>query len=146
MNRSIHGDMYHFNRLQGEIAGLYHEASQALGLSDSVSMLLYELCQSEDGLSQSELCRLCGLPKQTVHSAVRRLEQDGLVDLRKGFGRTVLICLNESGRQYAQEHIHPLIRMENEVIAEWTEEETDVYLRLTQRFRDQMKEKIRTLK
>lgn len=146
MNGPIQMDMIRINQLQSEIDALYHEASQALNISDSVSIILYELCQHGDRCTQSDLGRWCALPKQTVHSAIRKLEREGYVRLEGGSGRAVLILLTDTGHRLVEEKAHPLIRLENEVLSDWTAEEMETYVRLTRRFRDGMREKIPTLR
>ena len=59
------------NHLVGELEGAYHEASYLLGMSDSVSLVLYTLCTHGRSCPLHEICGQTGLSKQTVNSAVR---------------------------------------------------------------------------
>lgn len=68
-----------FNRLVGETDAVYHELANRLGLSDSAFQILYTL-QSEDGACPlRDICAFSGLTKQTVNSALRKLEAEGRV-------------------------------------------------------------------
>ena len=71
------------NRICRELNGLYHDISAQLGLSDSESMILYILYDAQEPLTQSGIAKATGLSKQTLHSAVRRLEREGAVVLEK---------------------------------------------------------------
>ena len=62
---------------------LYHDVARSLGLSDSAFDILYAL-YSEDGQRQSELCKTSMMPKQTLASSVRKLEEQGLVRVKNG--------------------------------------------------------------
>ena len=70
--------MKHFNFLTSEINSLYHEAALRFGLSDSAMMVLYAVCDHEGSCLLHEIGRLSGTSKQTVHSAVRRLEEEDM--------------------------------------------------------------------
>ena len=71
----------HFNFLTSEINSVYHEAALKFGLSDSAMMVLYAVCDHDGSCLLNEISRLSGTSKQTVHSAVRRLEEEGYVRL-----------------------------------------------------------------
>ncbi len=74
MNRLISRDMKRFNYLLGEMDAVYHEISLKLGMSDSAMIILYTICDIGDCCLLTEICRLSGLSKQTVNSALRKLE------------------------------------------------------------------------
>lgn len=64
--------------------------------SDVDSHILLFL-RSQGGLAyQSDITKALGLPKSTVHKALRRLEEQGLVEIRRQ-GRVNLVVLREAG-------------------------------------------------
>lgn len=135
-----------YNHLLGELEGIYHDASLLLGMSDSVSKILYTICIGGGRCPLHEICRQCGLTKQTVHSAVRKLEQEGLVYLEAMDGKAKRVCLTEAGRVYAAGTAQEIIRMENEILDTWTPEEVEQYVTLTERFLDGMREQVKKLR
>ena len=70
-----------YNYLVGEIDATYHELSTKFGLSDSMMRILYTICDNGTDCPLQKICRLTGLSKQTINSALRRLEQEGIVYL-----------------------------------------------------------------
>lgn len=46
-----------------------------LGLSDSESMVMYMLYDIQEPLTQSDIVKATGLSKQTLNSAIRKLEK-----------------------------------------------------------------------
>ncbi len=128
-----------FTHLAGEINALYHEAAVKMGLSDSAMNILYVVCEKGNACSQSEISRLTGISRQTINSAIRKLEKDGIVYLAPGKGRNTLVCLTERGRAFAAEKIFPLFDLENQIWNAWTPEEQRQYLTLTQKYRDALK-------
>ena len=67
-----------YTYLAGEINALYHEAAVKTGISDSVQNILYVLCEKGGKCLQSEISRLTGISRQTINSAIRKLEKEGI--------------------------------------------------------------------
>ncbi len=95
MNTYISKDINRFNYLLSETDAVYHDMSKRLGLSDSISQILYTICDLGDGCLLQEICRRCGLSKQTVNSAIRRLESDGCLYLEAAGARNKKACLTD---------------------------------------------------
>ena len=108
--------------------GVYHDFAAKMGMSDSVLAILYAVCTSGEKCGLSEIARCNGLSKQTVNSAIRRLEQQNIVLLERGKGRNCYVCLTESGKEYVQAHVLPIIRAEEEVLDAWPEEDRRKHL------------------
>ena len=128
-----------YTYLAGEINALYHEAAVKMGVSDSVQNILYVLWEKGGRCPQSEIARLAGISRQTIHSAVHKLEREGIVRLEQGRGHSTVVCLIGKGEKYAQEKVEPLFRIENQIWKEWSAEEQQQYLLLTQKYRDALK-------
>lgn len=90
---------------------LYHDMARTLGLSDSAFDILYAL-YAEDGQRQSELCKTSMMPKQTLTSSVRRLEEDGLVCVESEGRKMSRVFLTPAGRTRADETIAPVMQAE----------------------------------
>ena len=125
--------------LSAEITSLYHEAAVKIGVSDTVLDILYVLCEQEGQCLQSDIFRLTGISRQTINSAIRKLERDGLAYLKQGEGRNTLVCLTEKGRDFSAQKVRPLFQIENEIWSEWTVDEQERYLLFTQKYRDSFK-------
>ena len=134
-----------YTYLAGEINALYHEAAVKMGLSDSVQNILYVLCDQGSRCSQSEIGRLTGISRQTINSAIRKLERDGIVYLEQGRGRNTIVCLTNQGKAFAAQRVVPLLEAEQKIWNEWTPEEQREYLRLTQKYRDGLKRHLQTM-
>ena len=128
-----------YSYLAGEINALYHEAAVKMGISDSVQNILYVLCEKGGKCLQSEISKLTGISRQTINSAIRKLEKEEIVYLEQGKGRNTILCLTEKGKKFSAEKIMPLHEIENKIWDEWTEEEQQQYLRLTKKYRDGLK-------
>ncbi len=143
-NRPMQG-MRRLNYLIAETDATYHELAHRLGVADSTLQILYTICDAgTDGRCPLALiCRWTGVNRQTVYSAVRKLQAEGLVQLQASDAKSKLVCLTPQGWQLAQRTVLPLQRLENEILAAWPKQDVEAYLALTERFLLDLKEKSR---
>lgn len=137
--------MRRYNHLVGEIDGVYHEMSLKLGLSDSAMIVLYTVCDSGSSCPLRDICLRSGLSKQTVNSALRKLEAEGVVYLEPVSARSKSVCLTEAGQALAAETAGKIIRIENDIFDSWPQADVEQYLELTERFLLALREKAEQL-
>ena len=70
-----------------ETNAVYHELAQAVNLSDSVMQVLYTALTGGGSCTVREVCFLTGISKQTLNSALRKMESDGLLRLEAVDGK-----------------------------------------------------------
>lgn len=145
MENYIKAAMKRFNYLTTEIDAAYHEAALKLGLSDSAMLILYAICNSGDECPLSDIPHLSGISKQTVNSALRKLEHEGAVYLESFSGRKKKICLTDQGKALVKDTVLRVVEIENEIFGAWTEAERKIYIELTQKYLLAFKEKIKAL-
>lgn len=145
MDAPISKELRRFNYLLGETDGVYHDAAVRMGLSDSVMRILYCLCCEGDPCPLRTIVRQSGASKQTINSALRRLEGEGAVRLEPGQGRGKNVRLTEKGRALAERTVLPLMRIEDEIYSSWSREDVLKNLELTERFLAALREKMRQL-
>ena len=143
MNTQASKELRRFNHLLGEINGVYHEVSVKLGLPDSVMMVLYTLCSEGDPCPLQVIVRQSGASKQTINSAIRRLEREEIIGLEAAAGRGKNVRLTEKGRELVRRKVVPIVKIEDEIYASWTWEELREHLERTERFLTALKEKDR---
>ena len=141
----ISRDLRRYNHLLQETDAVYHEMAQHWGLPDSVRGVLYTLCDTGGRCSVREVCRLGGMSKQTVNSALRRMEREGLIYLEAA-GRGKDVCLTEAGEGLACRTALRVIQAENQVFAAWPQADVEQYLALTRRFQEALGEKAKEIK
>lgn len=138
-------DIKQFNRrvnyLISETDAVYHEIALHFGFSDSEMMILYALTDNAGACPLSSLYRQTGSSKQTVSSALRRLEASGVICLRPADKKSKIVCLTDSGEALAAQTAGRVLEMENEIYASWPEDELENYLRLTQKYLDELRKK-----
>lgn len=138
-------EMKRFNYLLGETEAIYHEFSLRLGLSDSAMKVLYTICDNGGSCLLQEICRRSGLSKQTLNSAIRKLEREGVLYLESTGGRVKKVCLTDEGETLVSRTALRIIKMENAIFSFWPKEDVETYLELTERFLLDLKKKAKEL-
>ena len=132
-------ELREFNRLYKKLEELYHSLSLRLGMSDSIFSSLYTICELADGCSQKEICEQLSASKQTINSAIRKLENQGILFMRKGEkGRELHIHLTERGRCEVREKILPVMEAEDQAFIRMPEQDRAEFLRLSRIYVDAM--------
>lgn len=142
MSMHVASELKRFNYLLGELQAAYHDASVKLGISDSVSNILYAICDAGGKCPIHAICGQTGLSKQTVNSALRKLENDGVVYLEAADKKTKNVCLTDAGKQFADRTAMRIIEMENEILQSWDRQDVKNYLSLTEKFLLDLQEKV----
>lgn len=145
MEGRIYENLHRINRLGSEMTGLYHQAALKLGMSDSVMAILYMLFEQKGDCLLHDISLHTGISKQTIHSALGKLEKQELVKIASVTGKTKRVFLTEAGQAHCQKTILPLTEAECAVFASWTEEELRQYLYLMEKYNAGFKRQISTL-
>lgn len=143
MDYFVNTQMKHFNLLLSEIDAAYHDAALRLGLSDSAMLILYTICWCEGECLLSDITS--GASKQTINSALRKLEADNIVCLEAFEGRKKKVRLTEEGNQFVKDTVFRLIEVENAIFNIWSDEEKNTYIELTRRYLTDFRERIKEL-
>ncbi len=128
------------NQIINETNMAYHEMSVKLGMTDSEVIILYFLFDCEKPVTQSDIMKCTGISKQTIHSSVRKMIGDGIIRLEGINDKSKRIVITEYGKAFMQEKISPIIALEEAVFSTWTQEETECYERLLQKYKEGFKE------
>ena len=135
-----------FSRLIGETDAAYHEIAQRLGLSDSAFQILYTLYDEGGACPLRDICAYSGLTKQTVNSALRKLEAEGSVTSESADARHKTVRLTPEGAALAERTVAQVIAVENDILGSWPEAELEKYLRLTEDYLIALRKKAREVR
>jgi len=133
-----------YNQQYKERDFLYHDIAQKANISEAAFWILYIICGTKNTYSQSDICREWLYPKQTVNSAITKMCKDGLLNLvpDKNVGNRKVLCLTSTGREFCDHWILPVMEADKVSFSSMTEEEQELYLKLTQKQLDYFKEQI----
>lgn len=122
-----------------EIDAVYHEAALKFGLSDSALLVLYTVCHNGEECLLNDITSTSGISKQTMNSALRKLETDGIIYLTSTGGRKKTVSLTDKGKAFVENTVIKVISIENDIFGLWTEEEHNSHIELTQKYPISMK-------
>lgn len=145
MKSYLEEELRRFNYLTTEIDAAYHEAALKLGLSDSAMLILYTICNHGDQCRLNDIIHLSSISKQTINSALRKLESENIVYLESFSGRQKMVCLTDQGRALVKKTVFRVIEIENEIFGSWSTKERTLYMVLTQKYLSSFREKIKEL-
>lgn len=134
-----------YNRIYKEVNDIYHDVCTRLGLSNSAFEILYTICEVGDGCLQKDVCNASLIPKQTVNSAIRKLETEGYLTLSNGKGRSKHIHLTKNGYSLLKETIFPIVQAENEAFNDLSYDECELLLKLHTKYISALREKFSKL-
>ena len=134
-----------YSLLSSEIDSLYHEACFKLGVSDSVMWILYTISQKGDCCSLRDIILLSGISKQTINSALRKMEKDDFIYLENLDPRRKNVCLTQKGKELASRSSIIIMQMEDDIFKSWAAEDSDLFIRLTKIYFEDLKLRVRRL-
>ena len=145
MEKRICSKIHRINYLNAELNALSHHASLKLGLTDSAAMVLYTIYDNGENCLLSDIYKQSGVSKQTVNSAIRKLEKERIIYLEQHSGRTKKVVLTDTGKEYVQKTVARLFDAEAAAFASWTEEEINAHIGFMEKYIDSFREQIEKL-
>ena len=138
-------EIHRINYLASEMDSIYHQASLRLGISDSVSIILYTIQDKGESCLLSDVYKNSGVSRQTVNSAIRRLEADGVLYLEPYAGRAKKIVLTDKGRDYIRQTVARLLEAEIRAFDGWSEDEIKTHIGLMEKYMESLRRQIHQL-
>ncbi len=146
MNTKVSKALKRFNYLFGETGAAYHEIHLKLGMSDSAISILYTILENGESCLLKDICHYTGLSKQTINSALRKLEQEGIIYMEMAGSKSKKVHFTQEGKCLAEKTAGRVMEAENEIFASWRHEDVEKYLELTETFMKALQEKAKNIK
>lgn len=133
-------NLLRLNSIVKETNKIYSNAARKFGMSDSVFWILYALREKDEAVTQSEICYAMCQPKQTVNTALKKMESNGLITFENSSDRrSKFVRLTESGIRLAEKTADKVIAAERDTMSQFTQEEQETYIKLMKKYGDLMK-------
>lgn len=142
MKKDYSAEIYRVNCLAADLETIYHQAALKLGLSDCVMFVLYLLYEKGGSCLLYDIRKETNISKQTIHSAVQKLEKDGILYLRQQSGRAKMVYLTEKGKDYTERTVGRLFQAECGAFEGWTEMEISLYMNLMEKYNIHLRKQI----
>ena len=144
MDESARRGLAAFNQEMKRLDDVYRNAAKSCGMAECAFWILYTLRVEERAFTQAALCEFLVEPKQTINSALKKLEAEGYLALRAGADqRSKLVCLTGKGEQLARSCVDRIPEAEAAALAAMTPDERGALIRLTGRFRTLLEQQLK---
>ena len=134
MNNNLVEKIHRLNYLCTELNAVYHQAALKLGMQDSVMCVLYAIHDNGENCLLSDVYKRSGVSKQTVNSAVRKLEKDNIIYLEPYKGKSKMIRLTDKGKKYVFDTVGRICQAEISALEMWSSDEIDMYVSLMRKY------------
>ena len=131
----MHEHVIRFNRIFKRMDDLYRQAAKASGLSECALWILYFLRESGTPVTQRTLCERLMQPKQSIHSALKKMVSDGWIVLAadESDRRSKVILLTPEGERIALKTADRILLAERESFGCFSPKELQTYFELLER-------------
>lgn len=132
-----------YNKSFKSIDETYRNAAKRFGMSECTFWILYTLRVEKPPVTQSEICALQYQPKQTVNSALKKLESEGFLTLSVGADRrNKYVSLTEKGLALAEKTVDIFAESEANALLMMSEDEQDTLCRLLKKYNSLLNSKL----
>ena len=141
MSKHLSKKMLELNEIMKETDDLYKNLAKKFKMSDCMMWILYILREDDRAVTQSDICNLMCMPKQTVNSSLKKMEAEGYIELLNiNDKRSKQVCLTEKGVDLANNTVDRIISKENNALSKMDEEEQELLINLFKKYKDLLKE------
>ena len=133
--------MLEFNEVMKENNDLYSNLAKKFKMSDCMRWILYILRGENKVLTQSDICNMMCIPKQTVNSSLKKMEAEGYIELLNiNDKRSKQVSFTEKGLDLANNTVDIIISKENNALSKMDEKEQELLINLLRKFNDLLKD------
>ena len=126
--------LFSLNTVWKENSDIYRRMAKSIGLTETELWILYTLRVEPGEITQSRMCEFLHEPKQTVNSALKKMEAGGLLVLESGQNRRAkTIRLTETGLRLAQKTVDRVWQTETLALSQFSEEDAERMFALMRR-------------
>lgn len=128
-----------FNATINGYEEIYRGVAKSFGLSDCAFWILYYIRQSEEKVTQKDICSFIYQPKQTVHSALKKMVEDGLIEVGDYNGkRHKYVTLTEIGEAFSKKTVDLVLAEEIAIFEDMDVSEREIAMKLLAKYSDSL--------
>ncbi|MCI8542541.1 MAG: winged helix-turn-helix transcriptional regulator [Lachnospiraceae bacterium] len=122
---------------------IYRAVAKSFGLSDCAFWILYFIRQSEEKVTQKDICGFIYQPKQTVHSALKKMVKEGLIEVGDYNGkRHKYVTLTEKGEEFSRKTVDLVLAEETAAFEDMDASERELAMKLLAKYSDSLSQRM----
>ncbi len=148
LTKSINQLLNDYCKLRDRQYAVYDKCAKINGLTINELFVLDILWFSNNGETQKTISERMSVNKQTINSIINKLEKQKFVkfiEVEKD-KRNKLVCLTDSGKEYAKDIIPPAAKADNLAMAELGLTKAQELVKLTTEFTENMEKYFKSIK
>lgn len=132
----LHEILIRYNRIFKDTDKIYHDFAKEYGLSDCAFWILYLLRETDTEYTQSEICNMLYMPRQTVNSAIKSLQNSGYIYLKpaENSKKNKILVLTDTGKDFAENSVDTVLKAEIKTLEQFSESELEIFLSLNKKY------------
>lgn len=121
---------------------VYEQYARKHGLGFKNFFVLRVLYMNSEGCTQNDICSFSVVSKQTVSAIMKSFLSKDYITMEGNMAdkRNKLVKLTETGREFAEKVVAPVIKAEESVMSLFTTEQRAVFLTLSALYTENLKE------
>ncbi len=132
-----------FNATINGYEEIYRGIAKFFGLSDCAFWILYFIRQSEEKVTQKDICSFIYQPKQTVHSALKKMVKDGLIEIGDYNGkRHKHVILTKKGEEFSRKTVDLVLAEEIAAFEDMEASERELAMKLLAKYSDSLSQRM----
>ena len=138
----LNNNLIELNRVDNEMEQIFNGYLSASGISMTTMWILYSAYTGNGTTTQREICDNWFCAPQTINSAMKLLEKNGVIELLYADGnrKSKQVHLTQIGIEMCERLIYPLISAENEAISSLTVDEQTLLVALLAKYKNALKQ------
>lgn len=114
---------------------LYYECAKKSGMAETAFFIIMAVREKNAGCTQTDICERWTMSRQTVNSALKKLEKDGFLILTPAeTGKRKIIELTRKGIKYSEIYIDPVFEFEKAAWISLSKEKQKVFLDIAKEY------------
>lgn len=145
-SKTLDARLRQYNDIMKENDELYRDAARKFGLSECAFWILYYLRTEYGEPTQSGIGASFYLPKQSINSALKKLEAEGIIGLVTGENRrTKGLALTAKGEKLCAETVDHTIEAEKAALGSLSEKDQEEFMNIFYRYTEQFKKNMQKI-
>ena len=127
-----------------DLDAMYHAYSKFCKLSDSEQWFIYSLWSHRSPCTQKDFCNDWFYSPQTINSALKSLEADGLIRLEfvPGSKKNKNIVFTQAGEEFCRKYIDPLLNAEMKAFCALDKDEKRALISVNKKYNSLLRDEI----
>ena len=134
MDFQINKKVKYVHKILCETEKIYQTILKHAHITDSEYVLLFSVLEMGEGCSQKDISKNTHISTKTLNSTVKKLKQQGIIELKPGKYPNMYIHLTPKGINYIKEKMLPVMETENKILENITDEDFENFVAIVTKY------------